>query len=69
MDIEHNTEVLNKHTERGYIAFAHATIVASVYQHLPKQSHEANQAKLPTLRILSYIQTIPRAELEHIPTT
>jgi hypothetical protein len=54
--IEHITEVLNKHTERELIAFAHATRVASVFQHWPKEAHEANQAEFPILRILSYIQ-------------
>ena len=38
------------------------------YQHWLKEEHEANHAKVPTLRILSYIQDIPGAHLENIPS-
>ena len=33
MGIEHITEILNKPTERGYIAYAHAKRVANTYRH------------------------------------
>jgi len=60
-------DILNKPTERGYLAYAHTSRVATTYQHWPKEAYEANnQARLPTLRILSYIQNIAGAELEHI---
>ena len=60
-------DILNKPTDRGYLAYAHTSRVATTYQHWPKEAYEANQAKLPTLRVLSYVQNIAGAELEHIP--
>ena len=67
MGIEHLMEILNKLADRGSLAYAHTSRVATTYQHWPKEAYEANQAKLPTLRVLSYIQHIVGAELEHIP--
>jgi hypothetical protein len=67
MGIEHLMEILDKPTDRQYLAYAHTTRAATTFQHWPKEAHEANHVKLPTLRVLSYIQHIPRAELEHIP--
>ena len=66
MEIERITEIINKPTDRGYIAYAHATRVANIYHHWPKEAHEATQAKLPTLRVLSYLMIIPGTELEYI---
>jgi len=66
MGIEHITEILNKPTERGHIAYAHETRVANTYHHWPKEAHEATQARLPILRELSYIRNIPGAELDNI---
>jgi hypothetical protein len=63
MGIDHLTDLLNKPTDRRYIAHAHTTRVANTYQYWPKEAHEAKQAKLPTLRVLSYLQNITRAEL------
>ncbi len=60
-------DILNKPTDRGYLAYAHTSRVATTYKHWPKEAYEANQAKLPTLRVLSYIQNISRAEVEHMP--
>jgi len=60
-------DILNKPTDRGYLVYAHTSIVATIYQHWPKEAYEANQAKLSTLRVLSYIQNIAGAELEHMP--
>jgi hypothetical protein len=67
MGIEHVTDILDKPTDRGYIAHAHTTGLENTYQRWPKEAHEANQAKLPTLCVLSYIRNIPEAELESIP--
>jgi hypothetical protein len=67
MGIEHLMDILNKPTGRGYLVYAHTSRVANTYQHWPKEAYEANQAKLPTLRVLSYGQNISGAELEHIP--
>ncbi len=67
MGIEHLMDILNKPTYRGYLAYAHISRVATIYQHWPKEACEANKAKLHTLRVLSYVQNITRAELEHIP--
>ncbi len=53
MGIEHITKVLNKPTERGHISYAHTTRVANTYHHWPKEAHEATQARIPTLRVLS----------------
>jgi hypothetical protein len=66
MGIEHITEIINKPTNRGYITYAHTTIVANTYHHWPKEAHEATQARLPTLRVLSYLRNILGGELEHI---
>ncbi len=66
MGIEHITEIINKPTYRRYMAYAHTTRVANTYHHWPKEAHEATQARLPTLRVLSYLRNIPGAELEHI---
>jgi len=60
-------DILNKLTDIGYLAYAHTYRVATAYQHWPKEAYEANQAKLPTLRVLSYVHNITGAELEHIP--
>ena len=59
-------DILNKPTDRGYLAYAHTSRVATTYQHWPKEAYEANQAKLPTLRVLSYVQNVTAAELEHM---
>jgi hypothetical protein len=67
MGIEHITEILDKPaTDRGYIAYAHTTRVANTYHHWPKEANEATQARLPTLRVLSYIRNIPGTGLENI---
>ena len=66
MGIEHITEILNKPTERGHIAYGHITRVSETYHHWPKKAHEATQARLPTLRVLSYIPNISGAELDNI---
>jgi len=67
MVIKYITGILNKPTDRGYIAHAHTTRVANTCQHWPTEAHEAIQAKLPIIRVLSYMQNIPGAELlEHV---
>jgi len=66
MGIEHITKIINKPTDGGYIAYTHITRVANIYQHWPKEAHEATQARLTTLRVLSYPRNIPGADLEHI---
>jgi hypothetical protein len=66
MSIEHITEIINKPKDRGYIAYAHTPRVANTYHHWSKEAREAIQARLSTLRTLSYIRNIPGAELEHI---
>jgi len=63
MGIEHISEILNKPTERGHIAYAHTIRVANTYHHWPKEAHEATQARLHTLHVLSYIRNISRVEL------
>jgi hypothetical protein len=55
MIIEELMDILNIPTNRGYLAYAHTYRVATTYQHWPKEAYEANQAKLPTLRVLSYV--------------
>jgi hypothetical protein len=67
MGIEHLMNILNKPADRGYLAYAHTSRVATTYRHRPKEAYEGNQAKLPTLRVLSYVQDISGAGLEHIP--
>ena len=52
MGIEHLMHILNKSTDRGYLAYAHTSRVATTYQHWPKEAYEANQARLSTLRVL-----------------
>jgi len=66
MGMENITEIFYKPTDRGHIAYELATIVANTYHHWPKEAHEATQARLPTLRVLSYIRNIPGAELDNI---
>jgi hypothetical protein len=65
MGIEH-IEILNKTTDRRYIAYAHTTMVANTYRHWPKEAHEATQARLPILCVLSYLTNITGADLGHI---
>ena len=60
--IEHFMGIFNKSTERGYLAYAHTYRVATTYQHWQKEAYEANQARLLTLRVLSYVQNIAGAE-------
>ena len=67
MGIEHPMDILNKPTDRGYLAYAYTSKDATTCQHWPNEAYEASQAKLPTLRVLSYVQNITWAELEHIP--
>jgi hypothetical protein len=67
MGIENLMGILNKPTERGYLAYAHTSRVATTYQHWPKEAHEVNQAKFPALRVPSYVQNILGIELEHTP--
>jgi hypothetical protein len=67
MEIEHLIDILNKPTDRGHLAYAHTARVSTNYQHWQKKQYKANQANLPTLRVLSYVQNIEGAELEHIP--
>jgi len=67
MGLEHLMDILNTPTERSYLAYAHTLRIATTYQNWPKEAYEANQAKRPLLRILSYVQNITRAELENIP--
>ena len=66
MGIEHITEIINKPKDMGYVAYTHTTRVANTYRHWPKEAHEATQARLPTLRVLSYLRNIPGTELENI---
>jgi hypothetical protein len=66
MGIEHIAYILNKPTDRGYIAHAHATRTAKAYHRWPKEAREATKAILYTLQVLSYIRNIPGAELENI---
>ena len=68
LGIKHLMDILNKPTDRGYLAYAHTSRVANTYQYWPKEAYEANQAKHLTLRVLSYVQNITGAELEHIPS-
>jgi hypothetical protein len=67
MWIEHLMGTLNKPANRGYLAYANTCKASTTYQHWPKEAYEANQAKIPTLRVLSYVQNIAWAQLEHIP--
>ena len=46
--IKHLMHIINKPTDRGYLAYAHTSRVASTYQHWPKEAYGANRAKLPT---------------------
>ena len=55
MGIKHIMDILNKPTDRGYLAYAHTSRVANTYQHWPKEAYEANQAKLPALPVLLYV--------------
>ena len=68
MGIEHLMDILSKPTDRCYLAYAHTSRVVNTYQHWQKEAYEANQAKLPTLRVLSYVQNIIGTELNTYPT-
>jgi hypothetical protein len=58
MGIYHLMDILNKPTDRGYLAYAHTSRVATTYQNWPKKAYEANKAILPTLRIRVRINKI-----------
>ena len=63
MGIEHITEILNKPTKRGHIAYEHTSRVVNTHHHWTKEAHEATHARLlPTLQVLSYIRNIPGVE-------
>jgi hypothetical protein len=66
MGIERLMDIINKPMERGYLAYAHTSRITTTYQHWPKKAYEANQAKLPALRVLSYVKNIIGAKLEHM---
>jgi len=63
MGIKHITHIINKPAERGY---KHTTRVSNTNKRWHKKAHEVPQTKLPTLRVLSYIHNILRAELENM---
>jgi hypothetical protein len=46
MGIEHLMDILNKPTDRGYLAYIHTSRVATTNQHWPKEAYETNKAKL-----------------------
>ncbi len=58
MGNEHTTEIIKKPTARGHMSYAHTKMIANTYHHWPKEDHEAAQARLPTLRVLSYLRNI-----------
>ena len=66
MGNEHTTEIIKKPTARGHMSYAHTKMIANTYHHWPKEDHEAAQARLPTLRVLSYLRNISGIELENI---
>jgi hypothetical protein len=45
MGIEHISEIIKKHTDIGYIAYARTTRVANTYHYWPKEAYEATQAR------------------------
>ncbi len=67
MGIEHLTRVLNKDSERGFTAHAHAHRLLSQYNHWPHEARESNPLKLPTLRILNLASSIPGLEFDRLP--
>ena len=67
MGIEHITQTLNKPSDRGHMAYTHTINVANTYQHWPIEAYEATQARLPTLRVLSYVRNVEGMELDNIP--
>jgi hypothetical protein len=61
--IEHLMDIFDKPIDRGYLAYAHTHRVATKCQHWTIEAYEANQSKLPTLRVLSYVKNMTGAEL------
>ena len=59
MGIEHLTLVMNKDSDRGVTAHAHAHRLLSQYNHWPREALESIPLKLPTLRILRLASNIP----------
>jgi len=47
MGIEHITEILNKLTKRGHIAYAHTTRVANTYNHGPRRHTKPHKPDYP----------------------
>ncbi len=68
MGIEHLTRVMNKDTERGFTAHAHAHRLLSTFNHWPHEALESNPLKLPTLRIPKLASDIPGLEFDRLPS-
>jgi hypothetical protein len=67
MGTEHLTHVMNKDTERGFMAHAHVHRLLSQLNHWPQEALESNPLKLPTLRILRHASNIPGLEYDRMP--
>ena len=67
MGIEHLTRVMNKDTEKGFTAHAHAHRRLSQFNHWPQEALESNPLKLPTLRILRLASNISGLEYDRLP--
>jgi hypothetical protein len=59
MGTENLTRVMNKDSERGFTAHAHAHRFLSQFNHWPWEALGSNPLKLPTLRILRLASTYP----------
>jgi hypothetical protein len=67
MGTEHLINTSNKPTERGHIANMHNIRLLHTYQHWPSEAIEHHLARLPTLRVHRYIDTVG-IELENLPS-
>jgi hypothetical protein len=67
MGIEHLTNAMNKNSERGFTAHAHVHRIITELNHWPLEALETNHLKIPTLRILRLVGTIPGFEFENLP--
>ncbi len=59
LGIEHLTNTMSKNSEKGFTAHAHVHRLISEFNQWPPEALETNHLKIPTLRILRLVGTIP----------
>ena len=65
MGIEHLLNIMNKDSERGYLAYSHIHRILTQFKHWPTEALDSNPLKISTLRVLRPAST--NLHLDNIP--